>query len=568
MLLIIHICNCMIVEKKLRLGGIAILVIMLLTTIVPFQMMSWVHSTQSQIAKVQESSHALENLLSLLKDAETGQRGFVITGKEEFLEPYYAAQIQLAQAKFALNDVPRNSQQQFQAHEKIRQLIELKLAVMAKTVDLRRRSGFSAAEPIVTAATGKAYMDELRQIIGQEVEHDKRHIDILQAELRQRNNVATITELAVTLLNFILLSLVFLFMFRLLKERQATASQLQKTGEERAFGMAALERRNQEISTISQMAQALDSTQSVNETFQVIALYCARLLPQTSGGLYLFRNSRDLLEMEAQWGASLNGKPAIEPGQCWGLRRGQPHFAGSAQDLCCTHYEISPNAERHLCIPLSARGEVLGLMYIESLSSAQEDAERLEILAIAVSEQISLAVANARLREVLRQQSIIDPLTGLYNRRYLDETLKRELARAVRHNKPLALLELDIDHFKKVNDTYGHDAGDLVLSLVAKELKSGIRESDLACRFGGEELVVILPECDRQAALERAEKLRQAISRLEVLHNGQRISNITASFGVATNPEHGSDPDHLFRCADQALYSAKHKGRNRVELAG
>ncbi|WP_165973684.1 diguanylate cyclase [Paucimonas lemoignei] len=531
-------------------------------------MMSWLRSTQEEITKVQESSHTLENLLSLMKDVETGQRGFIITGKEAFLEPYYAAQSQIADAKAELSALSRNSGQQLQAHERIRKLVDLRVEEATNNIELRRADGFAAAEPAVTRATGKAYMDELRQLIGQELEFNQQHIQLLVKELGQRNRIATNTELIVTLVNFVLLSLVFIFMFRLLRERQATATQLQKTGEERALGMTALEHRNQEISTISQMAQALDSTQSVKETFEVIALYCAKLLPQTSGTLYLFRNSRDLLEMEAQWGTSTCSRQTIEPAQCWGLRRGQPHHTSNTQDLCCAHYDISADAKRHFCIPLSARGEVLGLMYIESPPSTQEEADRLEMLAIAVSEQISLAVANARLREVLRQQSIIDPLTGLYNRRYLDETLKRELARAVRHNKPIALIELDIDHFKKVNDTYGHDAGDLVLSLVSSELKAGIRESDLACRFGGEELVVILPECNREAALERAEKLRQAISRLDILHNGQHIGNVTASFGVAAYPEHGSEPEHLFRCADQALYSAKRNGRNRVEVAG
>jgi diguanylate cyclase (GGDEF)-like protein len=187
--------------------------------------------------------------------------------------------------------------------------------------------------------------------------------------------------------------------------------------------------------------------------------------------------------------------------------------------------------------------------------------------ASAVAERISMALANLRLRDVLRDQSIRDPLTGLFNRRYMEATLERELRRAARDNQSLAFLMIDIDHFKMFNDTFGHQAGDILLRAVGEFLGHGTREEDVACRFGGEEFVLILADTSLEIAYRRAEVLREELARLAVQHKGQTLGKITMSVGIAAFPEHGTSSEELIRKSDTALYKAKEDGRDRTETA-
>lgn len=166
--------------------------------------------------------------------------------------------------------------------------------------------------------------------------------------------------------------------------------------------------------------------------------------------------------------------------------------------------------------------------------------------------------------QILREQASTDALTGLYNRRYFREVLQRELTRAKRHGSGIALVMVDLDYFKKVNDTHGHGAGDLVLREVGALLKENLRAGDTACRFGGEEFALILPESSHEGTRLKAETLRQAVSELDLAYDGRELGRLTASFGIALFPDHAGEPDDLLRAADEALYAAKGAGRNRV----
>ena len=178
-----------------------------------------------------------------------------------------------------------------------------------------------------------------------------------------------------------------------------------------------------------------------------------------------------------------------------------------------------------------------------------------------------MALANLQLREELHAQSIRDPLTGLFNRRYLEESLKQQIHFARRKKQPLGMIMLDVDYFKRFNDTYGHDAGDLVLQKIAAYLQNHIRGSDIACRYGGEEMMIILPEASLENTRQRAEQLRSGIKGLNIRHNKQSLGKITVSLGVSAYPEHGSSSQELFEAADSALYQAKAQGRDRVITA-
>jgi diguanylate cyclase (GGDEF)-like protein/PAS domain S-box-containing protein len=183
---------------------------------------------------------------------------------------------------------------------------------------------------------------------------------------------------------------------------------------------------------------------------------------------------------------------------------------------------------------------------------------------ISISRDIS---ERKKLEEMLRNQAVRDPLTGLFNRGYLDETLTREIARVVRTSLPLSLVMLDLDHFKRLNDTFGHPAGDDVLRQCARLLMNSVRRDDVACRYGGEELVLILPDMDVERAVERAEHLRAAIGQLAITAGGRSVGAVTASFGVAGFPVHGEGGLALLAAADAALYQAKTRGRDRVVVA-
>jgi diguanylate cyclase (GGDEF)-like protein len=183
-----------------------------------------------------------------------------------------------------------------------------------------------------------------------------------------------------------------------------------------------------------------------------------------------------------------------------------------------------------------------------------------------MGEQIGLAMANFRLRETLRNQSIRDPLTNLFNRRYVQESLEREVHRARRNKRPVSVVMLDVDHFKSFNDTFGHDAGDAVLKAVAGVFKSNVRKEDIVCRYGGEEFMLVLPDASLDNAGRRAEFVRAAVEDLNLTHDGRKLDDITLSMGVASFPSHGQTWEEVVVAADSALYRAKRAGRNRVAL--
>jgi diguanylate cyclase (GGDEF)-like protein len=292
------------------------------------------------------------------------------------------------------------------------------------------------------------------------------------------------------------------------------------------------------------------------------------LLPAHDGALYLL-NELDTYEPTAIWGTQPALNATYTSDSCWALRRGKPYRFGVDQsNPPCSH--LGSSAPRHtLCIPLSAQGESFGNLLIasnEEKSAGLMNAEEQLFIETAAS-SIALALANLRLREKLRLQSIRDALTGLYNRRYLDDILPREINRANRNEHPLSILLFDIDHFKDFNDTHGHNAGDFVLQNLAEMMLSIIRESDIACRYGGEEFMVILPNTSLEIAQKRAETLRQEISQNTLKFMDKLLGAITVSIGVAAYPQHGEQAGALIKSADEALYQAKQNGRNRVMVS-
>jgi len=335
--------------------------------------------------------------------------------------------------------------------------------------------------------------------------------------------------------------------------------------------VAQLEARNREMTQLVELGELLSSSQTNAEVAAVISRIVPRLFARDAGAFYEPGVAGDDVEAIAFWGDPPPARRVFSPSDCWALRRGRVHVMdGSSAELRCPHIqEATPDGA--VCAPLAAEGDALGVLHVQLRDVVPEQrtaslADRVRLIR-AVAEQLELALANFRLRETLREQSARDQLTGLFNRRYMEESLVRELRRANRESYSLGLLMMDLDHFKDLNDGFGHSAGDVVLRAVGEFLGTAIRGDDVACRYGGEEFVVILPRASLENTRRRAETLREGLKGLQLEPSGTLLPGVTISIGVACAPDHGDTREQLIHAADTALYRAKAQGRDQVVVA-
>ena len=335
-----------------------------------------------------------------------------------------------------------------------------------------------------------------------------------------------------------------------------------------------LEQFRREQFTLRKLCNYLKSALTTPEAHAAIECFGPQLWPEATGAVYIRHPIGDHLERAASWGDASINRQSIAWQDCWAMRQLKPHcIRDTGSELICAHIGQSSGTLPSVCVPLIAQGQMLGLLHLQRLKNVSNaaqvgsSADLALALAVAVAEDLGFALANIRLREYLREQSIRDSLTGLFNRRYMDEYLIQELGRAQRAKRQISIVEMDIDHFKRINDTFGHSAGDTVLKEVGSILRAHVRESDVASRIGGEEFLLILAESPLRFAAQRAEDIRGAIHEMSLVYEDVSLGQITASFGAAAYPDNGRSADALFRAADDALYSAKHAGRNRVVSA-
>ncbi|MDP3961632.1 MAG: diguanylate cyclase [Pseudorhodobacter sp.] len=321
-----------------------------------------------------------------------------------------------------------------------------------------------------------------------------------------------------------------------------------------------------EVRLLGELNEWLQSSRSLEELFAMVARFMGHLMPDSSGSIYVYSNSRDVLDGAASWNGGAHDAH-IHPEDCWGLRRGRTYAYGHGEiEFTCAHVHLA-SPRPYVCFPILAHGETVGMMHLMAqpgTSLADFDAQRR--LAQMSAEQISLAIANVRMRDQLHHQAIRDPLTGLFNRRHMTDTLRRLIE--TRAADPFSVISIDIDHFKLFNDNHGHDAGDMVLRAVGEALMQSCDGDEIACRIGGEELMLLLPTVELESAAARAEAVRLAVAAISVRYGDKTLPRISISIGVAQYPAHGRMPQDVIRAADDALYAAKAKGRNQVVLAG
>lgn len=427
----------------------------------------------------------------------------------------------------------------------------------------KRADNFAISSPFPTQLlldcrqTLSVMQDEERELLGQRRDRSK-----LNASQSVITNIgfAGVCLLAVAAL--------FALLLRDALRRQRYEAQLSETNDKLNSTIRALERQAQVSSMLTSARDELQLCVSATQAQHCAARYFGQLLPVTNGAICVINNSRQSVELIAQWNDCSSLIDGFVLDSCCGLRSGRVRWRKPGQsEVHCGHFLGAP-PEYYCCLPLVAQGEALGVVYVECSSpgvAAMVEAHLTPLHELV--ELTAMSVASLNLRSKLEHQSIRDGLTGLFNRHFMEIALDRELRRASRQSKMVAVLMLDVDHFKKFNDTFGHEAGDSVLREVAETLRQSVRNEDIVCRYGGEEFVAILPEISLEGALERAEYLRRMVSEIRPRFRGEGLREITISIGVATYPQNAETTEQILRASDRALYEAKSRGRNCVVLA-
>lgn len=347
--------------------------------------------------------------------------------------------------------------------------------------------------------------------------------------------------------------------------RKLAEAHIQQANDKLSELVRVLQRRDGEMTLLNRMNELLQTCETNEEAHRVIGLVAAELFVGQGGCLAVLHPSGRFLETVTRWGEETLVEQVFPATDCWAMRRGRPHEVRDIQtSLLCTHFS-SPPEHGYLCLPLTVHGETLGVFHLGADPSNSEATQvgRFQ-LAVTVGESIKLSLSNLSLRKTLQEQATRDPLTGLFNRRYLEDTLPRELHRALRRHSPLCVAMLDLDHFKSFNDMFGHEAGDLVLREWGRLLHERLRKSDIACRYGGEEFLLVLPDSPLDDTNHRLEQICRLLENMEIRHEGSLLGTLTVSGGIAAIPEHASSMEEVVRAADEALYAAKQGGRNRI----
>lgn len=348
-----------------------------------------------------------------------------------------------------------------------------------------------------------------------------------------------------------------------ISERVRNEERMAKLNNSLVTAVKELKQAEHDESLINRMNELLQICINSNEAYPRISQIAKELFPDLSGALSILNKSMQMMETVEQWGKEKLMNETFSPNDCFSIRSGDiMHIDDPSTSSICNHY-ISPPKGGILKLPMLAQGDIIGIMSFFA-PSGKMITKKQKQLAIIFNNTVKTALANIRLRELLRELSIHDPLTGLFNRRYLDETLPHILQYALRNKRKFCLAMLDLDFFKQFNDTCGHEAGDELLKFIGKFLQQNFRGSDIACRFGGEEFLVTLLDSNLDSTIKKMEYIRNGIKNTQLFFQGKALPHITISIGIAASPDHATTEEGLILAADQALYSAKQSGRDRV----
>ncbi|MES3048247.1 diguanylate cyclase [Sphingomonas faeni] len=552
-----------------------------------------------------------EAALGDLREAESGQRGFVITRDPAYARSYAERVDSAARTIARVVEQTNDNPLQHARAQKIALLMKERSTILLQPLNLARRGDFSGAVAVIASGRGRELMDAIsvraQGFLDEERALQSTRQDAAVQRLESGKRLAILGAIAVALVvvgsfallvrairrplatmmramtalgsgeqdaridtamgsrEFTRLAVGYNAMADRLRgavaDQGTSERQLQIVNTELEQNTKSLRERGEVIELLGGMAHRMQAARTDDELAQIVRVFVPQVLPDIPGALYAHNNSRNCLAPVASWGGITVPIEGFAPERCWALRRGQSHSVEDpSREIVCGH--VAENEVYH-CEPLLAGGEVIGVLYLQGRIGA-ENRFRMNVL----TENIASALVNHRLQRSLREQTIRDPLTSLFNRRYMEETLKLEIARSLRAGSPLSLVMCDIDHFKRFNDEFGHDAGDSVLQMVAAEMRSRFRDGDVICRFGGEEFTIIAPGTTAEALAGRVETVRRAIAELAVRHGNRTLGSTSMSFGIATwSDAMDRDGATLIQAADMALYQSKRDGRNRATIS-
>ena len=315
---------------------------------------------------------------------------------------------------------------------------------------------------------------------------------------------------------------------------------------------------------LARMTQRLQGCENFADVINVAELFAPNIAPGIAGRLYILDRDPWQMRCVAEWLSPKGKNTPFHPDECWAVRRGQSHPPVNGEpDIACYHLPES-SLNNTLCVPLIAQGEAIGLLTFQNITPETAPSRAyLELMA----EALGLALANQRLRDALLEKALFDPLTGLRNRHHLEDTLRTQMAQAMRNHEPVSCLMIDIDHFKSINDRFGHEAGDQVIKSVASIVQRAVHDSGLAFRYGGEEFLAILSGANEDVAQACATDIFNSVHELSLRYGLSEIGPVDVSIGIASYPQHAQS-DSLLRAADVALYRAKELGRARIVSFG
>ncbi len=349
-------------------------------------------------------------------------------------------------------------------------------------------------------------------------------------------------------------------------ERKRTEEALQLANTKLEAWVQDLQQRTREMTLLSEMGDILRACLTTEEVYEVIDRVAQEVFPSLGGALYVLGPLRNIVESVAEWGDTSQMEMTFAPDECWALRRGKVHLVeDSSVGLLCKHVH-PPLPKGYICVPMMAQSEAVGILHLAQPEAASMP-EAKQRLAIAMAEHVAMALSNLRLHETLRNQSIRDQMTGLFNRSFMEESLELELRRGVRTQNPLSVIMLSLDNFQSLNENHGVDVGDSILRRTGMLLQGNVRKGDIACRFSSQTFTLILPNAGYEVSRKRAEILLDQVRGLEVKNQSEFVGRISASVGLAVFPENGQTVEALLRSAEAALSRARSGGGNQVIIA-
>ena len=555
----------------------------------------------------------IQAVLSDVKDAETAQRGYVLSGRDLYLKPFQAADQALPGEVARLRAGSAADPELRDDVDRLSEIVSLKMAELHQVIAARRDAGFAAALKIVETDRGEALMEQAREVVSQI--QGRLNVEVEQRDHAMRLAYARL--LAILIVGSLLIAVASvvtnIWVISSIRRQQEAflggvrrvaggdlsgdisavgggefdrlagafngmvadlrAERLRRESAEKALARSntalksqadGLTRKNHAAEMLSRLAARLTACEDEAEVAEVIGDLAPLIVRSGAGALYTRGGPDEALQKVAEWSEPASAPTEIDPLDCWGVRDGRPHVVHwTDSEAACRHIDPAAGCACR-CLPILAQDQTVGLLYLEERDMAL--ALPLDDVSV-LAESIGTTLGNLRLRDNLKDLSIRDALTGLFNRRHMQETLTLELPRAARTGGPLSLVILDLDNFKKFNDTFGHDAGDMVLRALGSAITRNLRQGDVAFRYGGEEFMVVLPQTGAAQGAAVAERVRAAVEALRLDYDGRRLTGFSASLGVATFPECGDTAETLILAADRALYVSKASGKNRVTMA-